>query len=372
MLHDLARTLVQRGHEVRVVCSAGSYSGVARYPAASDLDGVSVRRLSAPLRSRLGGYLAYFVGAAGVVLWKEPRPDLVLSLTTPPYLGLLSRLAHRRGGAQADWIMDLYPDALLSHGLLGPSSLAATFLRSLMRRQLAASRLVIALGPHMAARVAAYAGARTEIFTLPLWGPSGPCAPEAVRALRAQRGWAESDLVLLYTGNMGLGHRLDVFLEGARRLGGGPVWAFAGGGPRRHEIEAFAPRHPAARVQLLEATSDTALLASLASADVHLVSLRAGWAGVIVPSKLQAAFAVGRPVIFAGPRESEVARWVLESGGGWVVGEDDVDALLRAVEEAQDGAERRRRGAAALEYARKHFDRARNTAAIAERLEGLI
>jgi hypothetical protein len=46
-----------------------------------------------------------------------------------------------------------------------------------------------------------------------------------------------------------------------------------------------------------------------------------------------------------------------------------VDGLLRALEEAGDPGERARRGQAAAEYARAHFDRDRNTARIAELLE---
>ncbi len=109
--------------------------------------------------------------------------------------------------------------------------------------------------------------------------------------------------------------------------------------------------------------------ASLAAADVHLVSLRSPWQGLIVPSKLQAAFGVGRPVIFVGPRDCEPADWVAACGGGWIVGEGDVEGLLRAVDEARDPAERRRRGEAGRAYARVHFDRTTNTNRIADLLE---
>ncbi len=93
--------------------------------------------------------------------------------------------------------------------------------------------------------------------------------------------------MLLYSGNMGLGHRLEEFLaagaeiadpsgaDAAGRPRGDkqrPVWAFAGGGQRRGEVERFVAEHPAARVQLLPYVSQEELPASLAAADVHLVS----------------------------------------------------------------------------------------------------
>jgi len=172
---------------------------------------------------------------------------------------------------------------------------------------------------------------------------------------------------------MGLGHRLGEFLAAAGRLGAqGPVWAFAGGGRRLDEVKSGAAADPAARVEVLPYVPQADLAASLRAADVHLVSLRSGWEGLIVPSKLQAAFASGRPVIFVGPSESEAADWVVASGGGWRVDEGDVPSLLAAVGEARDTAERVRRGAAALAYARSHFDQATNTERIARLLEATV
>ena len=209
---------------------------------------------------------------------------------------------------------------------------------------------------------------------MPMWVPFDEPVPaaEAALARRRARGWGLDDLVLLYSGNMGLGHRMGEFLEAAGRSGDNAVWAFAGGGRRREEVERFAAAHPRARVQLLPYVAEEELAASLAAADVHLVSLRSPWQGLIVPSKLQAAFGLGRPVIFVGPRDSEPADWIAESGGGWVVGEGDVAGLLAAVAAAGDPGERRRRGEAARAYARLHFDREANTRRIAELLEETV
>jgi glycosyltransferase involved in cell wall biosynthesis len=77
-------------------------------------------------------------------------------------------------------------------------------------------------------------------------------------------------------------------------------------------------------------------------------------------------------VIFLGPATSEVATWVRDSGGGWVVPTGDVDGLLRAIEHARQPAERLRRGEAARAYSRVHFDRQTNTTQIAETLEACV
>jgi glycosyltransferase involved in cell wall biosynthesis len=377
VLHALGRTLTMRGHEVRVVCSRRSYDGGEDYPTRETLDGVEIHRLPAFGFGRRGAgrlldYASFYLLLTGATLLGGARPDLVLALSTPPYIGLVGSLLRRfRGSAHAHWVMDVYPDVLVAHGMAGSRGPIRRALSALMRVQFKSAAAVLALGPYMQDRLRPYANG-VRLDWIPLWGEGspGPAPPENVARMRAERGWSTDDLVLMYSGNMGLGHRFDDFLEAAQRLGrNGPLWAFIGGGGRRAEIERFAAAHPATRLQLLPYVSRERVRDSLCAGDVHLVSLRAAWQGLIVPSKVQAVFSVGRPIIFVGPRENETRRWIEESGGGWIVPEGDVEALLAAVGSARDGDERRRRGDAALAYAREHFDPERNCDRIAELLE---
>jgi glycosyltransferase involved in cell wall biosynthesis len=172
---------------------------------------------------------------------------------------------------------------------------------------------------------------------------------------------------------MGLGHRFGEFLSAAEKLGSsGLRWVFAGGGKRRAEVEAFARAHPQARIEMLPYVPREQLREHLCAADVHLASLDSAWQGLIVPSKVQASFCVGRPVIFVGGRENETAQWIAESDGGWVVPEDDVAGLLEAVTQARDPAERRRRGGAARAFAERHFQMRANCTQIAEWVEACV
>jgi colanic acid biosynthesis glycosyl transferase WcaI len=377
-LHEVARRLADRGHLVTVLCSRGSYEGGTRHPPQGSLEGVRVRRIASSRFGREGvgraaGLASFLLAAAGHAIVERQRYDLVLCLTTPPFVGwVVPRALGKRGGTVAQWVMDLYPDVLVAHGVVPAGGVLDRLLRGVTRSQLRGSALVLTLGERMQEKVRAHAGPGTRLDCVPLWSAFLDDAPPeaAVSSCREKRGWAPGRLALLYSGNMGLGHRLEEFLEGAARMADPEVvWAFAGGGRRRGEVERFAAARPAARVQLWPYAKQEDLAASLAAADVHLVSLRSPWQGLIVPSKLQAAFGVGRPAIFVGPRDCEPADWIAASGGGWHVGEGDVEALLRAVDEARDPAERRRRGEAGRAFARVRFDPATNTNRIADLLE---
>ena len=396
-LHDLARVLVQRGHEVKVICSRRSYDGAKIFPRSEILDGVEIVRLRATGFGRRGflGKLTDYASFYGLLLAKllfsGKRPDLILSLTTPPYIGLLGKLAALRHGCRhAHWIMDLYPDVMRAHGMARSGGFLGA-LKKLTRYQFKGADHVFTLGPKMAESVSVYLGksktgknendqtvssdeTSPSVHWLCLWSNSemSPWPEPEPNPLRENRGWAAGEVVLLYSGNMGLGHRFGEFLAAAKTLGrAGPRWVFAGDGKRRAEVVAAAKASPDARVEILDYVPKAVLRAHLCSADVHLASLDSSWQGLMVPSKLQGSFAVGRPVLYVGGRNCETAVWIEESGGGWVVDENDQAGLMRAIQQSLDPDERQKRGQAALNFARAHFQMSTNCQRMAELLEGV-
>lgn len=374
---DVARGLVARGHRVQVLASRGRYAAAAsavesHVQAPPEEAGIALEHLGGQGTPRRG-LLARVGRAAGFVVRVrrrmrrlEPRPDLVIALTSPPFLGAaLGSL----GVPVAHWIMDLYPDALAAHGMLRRERLPYRWLAARQRRAWREAALVLTLGQHMEARVRATCGA-ARLESVPLWGHAVDSAALDKQAARVALGWPPERMVLLYSGNLGAAHRCDEFLEAARQLGpAGPLWAFSGGGARRAQVVAFRAQHPQAHVEVWPYAEADVHHQRLTGADVHLASLAPHWQGIVVPSKVAAAFARGRPVLFVGPADNEVADWISASGGGWVVPPGDVSALLQAVADAGRPAERARRGAAARAFALQHFDEHRNVGRIVALLE---
>lgn len=380
VLFDLARTLIDRGHQVTILCSSRSYDGNTTYHRGESRDGVTITRLPAfglGRRSHAGkilDYASFYVLLAWRLLWIRPKPDVMVALTTPPYIGLLAKaIGSIRGIRHAHWIMDLYPDVMQAHGMLREASFLYRALAGLTRFQFRGSALVLTLGPDMARHVGKYAMASTPVKWVPLWGDDALATrPQAAaNRLREARGWSLDQLVLMYSGNMGLGHRFSEFLALAKSLRHDTSlrWVFAGSGKRRIEIESAIEAESTLPVELLPYASSETLSEHLSSADVLLASLEPAWQGFMVPSKVQACFAVGLPVIFVGSDCNSLAQWIHASNGGWVVAPDDLKGLHAAVKAARDPAERRRRGQSARKFAEIHFDRRKNTTEIAEQLE---
>ena len=361
-LHDLARALVAQGHHVTVIASRHAYGGGGDFEAREQLDGVEVIRLSGSgfgrdsYLGKLADYTAYVAGLARE-LARVTKPELVVALTTPPFLGLLAKLiAEARKARHAHWVMDLYPDAMQAHGIV-KNAISYKALQALARRGFAGASTVLTLGPVMAERVHPYVSGDTRVDWVPLWTLDGiqPASDEAAAALRVSRGWDPSRLVVLYSGNLGLGHRFEEFLNAARELGpSGPLWVFSGSGRGRPIVERFVAENQGLPIRILPHVDNADLAAHLCSADIHLASVDPAWDGLILPSKVQGSFAVGRPVLFVGSEQHEIARWINGSQAGWHVLPGDVAGLVRMLRDLTP-EDIRTRGAAARRFAGETF-----------------
>ena len=385
MLEAVVERLVADGHQVTVICAAGGYAGGSDGPDGSDRSyrshqSVRVLRLRATRFGRgtflgkLVDYASFYARVKWRLLTLQPVPDRIVALTTPPYLSLLARVFSRlRGADHAHWVMDLYPDVMAAHGMIRDGGLLHRALAMLTRLGFGGRRCaaILTLGPDMAQRVERYAPARS-ISWVPLWASSDPTDrsyPSDPSSLRQKRGWAEDELVVMYSGNMGLGHRFGEILAAALALKDEPVrFVFFGGGKRRAEIADFIADHPQCRIELHDYAPASELAAHLQSADIHLASLDPAWTGTMVPSKLQGIFAAARPAIFIGSSDSSIGQWIDQSGGGRTVPAGDPAALIAALQAARNPAERHTRGLSAAEFAATHFDRSSNVAAVAQRL----
>jgi glycosyltransferase involved in cell wall biosynthesis len=255
--------------------------------------------------------------------WSLPigrRPD-VLIVGTDPILSVVVAIAWRvtRPGVKiAHWAFDLYPEAPVADGMLRADSLLVRGLRAVLRVAYGCCHLIADLGACMRRRLDFYRP-RGRQTTLVPWALSEPAAPVPPDPVVRRELFGKAGLGLLYSGNFGRAHAYDEFLTIARHLrGSGVSLCFAVRGNRADELQK-AVRPDDTNVNFAGFAPESELERRLAAADVHLVSLRPEWTGVVVPSKFFGSLAAGRPVIFAGSPDAAIATWVRDLGVGWVL-----------------------------------------------------
>jgi glycosyltransferase involved in cell wall biosynthesis len=148
---------------------------------------------------------------------------------------------------------------------------------------------------------------------------SEPAEVVPADATTRQELFGEAKLGLLYSGSFGRAHSYEDFLELARSLRGESIhFCFGVRGNQAEELRA-AVRADDTNVSFAGFAPESALEKRLGAADIHLVSLRPAWTGVVVPSKFFGCLAAGRPVLFAGSQNAAIAQWIREYSIGWVL-----------------------------------------------------
>ena len=335
---DLARYMTRRGHQFEVITSRSAYQQHdSLLDAYEELGDIRIHRVGrsffgkGTILQRFIDFAHYYVAALFKSL-RVSKPDVVLCLTTPPFIvtvGWLLRLV--RGCKLVYYVMDLYPDVPVACGVMRPGSWLTGLLERINRFCLRRADRTILLGRCMRDRVVAKIGPAEHLRLVTPWADGEEVTPLPARenSLRTEQGWSDK-FVVAYCGNLGLGHEMETILSAIDEMAAeSEVWfAFVGGGARLQEVERHMADRRLPQVSVLPYQRRERLGLTLAAGDVHLISMREGMEGLIVPSKLYGIMAAGRPAVFVGPAESEVARTLVEHECGFVVPVGDVEGLV--------------------------------------------
>jgi glycosyltransferase involved in cell wall biosynthesis len=258
------------------------------------------------------------------------RPDVILigtdpllSVTMVPFLKFL-----RPKAKMIHWCFDLYPEAAVADGLLSEKSTVTKWIKSWMNWGYQKCDLIADLGACMGERLKNYKV--KETVTLTPWALEEPPQPLVYDKNERELLFGQTPLGLLYSGNLGRAHEFYLTLKLARLLKDSAVFTYSVRGSRLAELK-HAIHSEDSNIHFAEFAPPAKLSARLCAPDAHLVSLRSEWAGVVVPSKFFGALAVGRPVLYEGPKTSEVAQWIEEYKVGWVLTPDHLQETANEI-----------------------------------------
>ncbi len=338
LLTELCETLAE-DHDVTVI--AGKAPAAPARQVRNKVEIVRVRSTTyerSQLSRRGLNYLTYVVG----VLWKgmfARRPDLVICMTDPPFIGAMARIVAARFRAPVLVIaQDVFPEiAVKLRRLHNP--IVVHSLRLLVNSSLRSADRVVAIGDTMKRRLEEKGVRSDRIRVIPNW-----VDVSRVRPAPRDNPWAREHrlirrFVVMHSGNVGYAQDLDTLIRACtflRDLNNLAV-RIIGGGARREELVQLARRLEADNVRFLPWQPYELRSLSISTADIHVVGLARGLAGYVVPSRLYGVLATGRPVIAAAEEESETAQLVARVGCGVVVPPGDPYALARAIRAAHDG-----------------------------------
>jgi hypothetical protein len=341
-MHDVASQMATRGWHVVVITSDRGYEEPnQRFSNYQELDGVHILRVpfssfgKGSIATRLAGG-GIFVSEATLVASTLLRVDRVLVSTSPPMCPLAGiALSRLKRAPLVFWTMDINPDQIVATGTLSPHALPVRAFDWMNRQTLAHAARVIVLDEFMAERLQSKFDVRNKLSVVRLWPQVDPTLPvlhHSENTFRSEHQLGEAR-VLMYSGNLSPVHPITTCLDAAVALRDEPrlMFVFVGGGLGRKVIERYVTEHQLRNVRIVSYQPLSQLRVSLAAADLHLVSMGAAMVGIVHPSKIYSAMAVGRPVFALGPRDSHVGDLVERHRIGWRVDHDDTVGAVTAL-----------------------------------------
>jgi glycosyltransferase involved in cell wall biosynthesis len=366
MAAQVAEKLAER-HDVTVVAGRPSYDPEPghHYPFAllhrTTHNKVAVECVGSTIysrhqmRQRVTNYLSYLALAVPRAL--ALNPDVILAMTDPPVAGLAGAFIARLAGKPFVYnIRDLYPDMATGGDIVRPSRWVDRWER-MHRRALKQAARVIVLGDDMRQRILTK-GVAAERVVVVRDGASAadPAASPTPNDRIVQEIRCGFPFVALHAGNLGFYGAWDTLLKSAeilRNENAGLV--FIGDGANRAALEASVPA--GSNVRFLPFRPFEQIPHVMMAGDVHVVTVKRGLEGIVVPSKLYSILAAGRPVLAVAAAQSDAARIVVESGCGLAADPDDPAAVAAAIRELRRDPARladmgRRARETAAKYAR--------------------
>jgi colanic acid biosynthesis glycosyl transferase WcaI len=324
-------------HRVTVLCGRPSYDPSERHPyylhRRKVCGNLTIERVGSTafprfqMRRRICNYLTYVSLAVPRAL--TISADVIISMTDPPFAGIVGAFVARLRRRQFVYnIRDLYPDMAVGGDIVKPSFWVRHWER-MHRRALRRAARVIVLGEDMRDRIISKGVDPARIVIV----RDGVSVPEQLPhtdhpVIREFRSGFR--FVLVHAGNLGFYGAWQTLVQAARLLeNDGVGLIFIGEGAQRAQIEVMAAG--ASNIRFLPFRPAGELPYVLAAADVHVITVRRGLEGVVVPSKLYPILAAGKPVLAVTPEECDVARIVRRENCGAVADPDDSAAVVAAV-----------------------------------------
>jgi len=322
------------------------------------------------MKKRVLNYLSYVALEIPWALFA--RCDAIVAMTDPPFQGIVGALvAMLKRRPYVYNIRDLYPDMAIGGSIVEPG-LFVRIWEKLHRWALRRATRVIVLGEDMRARIVAK-GVDPSRVVIVRDGAEIPAPntllpapdPEVVRAIRGNFSF-----VLVHAGNLGFYGAWNTLVTAARRLASeGVGLVFVGDGAQRAEIQAAAAG--AGNIRFLDFFPAGKIPSVLAAADAHIITVKRGLEGVVVPSKMYGILAAGKPIVALAPRETDAVSIGVPRGFAVSADPDKPEEVVSAVRQLVFNANKVKAMGEAARAAAPDYDRVKELQKFVKTIDGI-
>ena len=340
MLTDIATNLAEDDKPtVTVVTSRQLYQKAdAGLGKKAIIDGVEIWRVwtSSFGRSTVLGrsldYLSFYISCFFRLLIITHKGDIIIAKTDPPLISVIACLVSRAKGARSiNWLQDLFPEIAKELQVITERQLLYRLLEVLRNWSLERATQNIVIGRLMRKKLIDMGISESKITYIPNWSHRMSSLPKEQNPL--SNSWGLRDkFVVGYSGNLGRGHDVSTISRTIKLLAREEKIAFLFIGGGSGLIELKETLGDCCANVIFKPYQDRSLLnEALSVADIHIISLKSELEALMVPSKVYGILSVGKPILYIGNKNGEIATLVERNFCGYVISEGEAEVLTERI-----------------------------------------
>lgn len=143
----------------------------------------------------------------------------------------------------------------------------------------------------------------------------------------------KNKFVVLYSGNMGIGHNIEIILRAAKCMEkvDDIIFVLIGQGEKYHMVESYMEERKPSNIALFPLQDEKMFPFSIACGNVGIVTQENKASDVMMPSRAFSMIACGMPIIGICSRKSDLSDLIINNKIGVVVDDDDETKISNAI-----------------------------------------
>lgn len=372
---DVIEGLQRAGHDVTVVCPTPS-RGVSEevYQQYSTIlteeyRGVHIHRFKAPREGKnpiKRAFRYFYCNLKGLSLAKKIKDiDVIFSDSTPPTQGYYAgKLSGKLSVPLVYSLQDVFPDTLLSSGLMKRKSLLYRIGLKIEKKTYAGASKIIVISQTIHDLLVEKGVDEQKLITVSNWIDDDKVGhiERSDNTLIEEFSIDPDKFLVVYAGNFGGTQGTSVIVEAAKLLKDHPDIRFVvfGGGTDFEKCVEFVKENHLSNIQMNPLQPIERISEVYSLGDVALVPSRKGYSKTGMASKTWSIMACETPIIASYDTDSEFADILREYQAGECVEPENAEALSEAIEKAYERFKKGEfppRDARGREYVQNHASR---------------
>ncbi len=372
LIHGLAVSLHEMGHEVNIVTSYPSYN-LKEIPfqyrqgflMTEKIENITIKRVRIPKLSRsnkLARGLEHFISSIFLSgrAFIAPKSEAAVVFSPPlPLPWLMELVGKIRRIKVIVNIQDLFPLEAVELGMLSNSLIIRLF-EGMERQVYRRADAVTVHSPGNMRHVINHGGQQDHVHIIFNWVDTQLIHPSPKTNDFSRNNGLENRFVVSYAGTMGWAQDMGTIIDCADHLRNRSdiVFVLVGDGVEKEKYQSRSVDLGLSNILWLPMQPFTVYPEILASSDISLINLHPELHTPVVPSKLLSIMAAGRPVVASLPPESDAREIINDAHCGVCVNAGDSDLLAASILQLEsDRKLMGEMGKNGREYIETHFSR---------------